>query len=183
MRLVWALVSSFSHMVFAGGVISDLFVLPSVPCLMCFFVAGVRLVVLVDCMGCNGSCGSMSCRTGSFMGSVSSMVFAGGVGLGFMNVALVCFFGLMLSEGALFVRLLWWCVMCCVMCLCLCWSWSTVVCCVVKVANPCGVSAVLGCGGSFLLFVWSGGCLSIPCFRASIVCVLLLLCAPPVVSV
>ena len=111
-------------MVFTGGVISDLFVLPSFPCLMCVF-------------------------------------------------------GLMLSEGELFVRLLWWCVMCCVMCLCLCWSWSTVNRCVLTMANPCEISAVLSCGGSFLLFVWSVGCLSILCFWASMV-VLLLLFAPSV---
>ena len=173
----------FSHVVFAGGVISNLFVLPAFPRLVCFFVAGVRLVVLVSRMGCTGACGSMSFSSISSMGSVSSLFFAREVGLGFMYIALVGFLGLMLSDGALFVRLIWWCVMCCVRCFCLCRSWSTIVCCAVKVANLCGVSAVLGCGGSFLLFVWSGGCLSIPCFRASIVCVLLLLCAPPVVSV
>ena len=62
----------------------------------------------------------------------------------------MCVFGLVLSEGFLLVRFLWWCVRCCVKCLSFCWSWSNVVCCVVKVSDACGVSIVLSFGGSFL---------------------------------
>ena len=89
---------------------------------------------------------------------------------------LIFVLGFILSEGELFVRLLWWCVMHCLVCLCLCWSWSTINCCGIIIVNPCEISAVLICGGSFLLFVWLVGCLSTLCFRASMV-VLLLLCA------
>ena len=105
----------FSHVVFAGGVISDLFVLLPVPCLVCFFIAGVRLVVLMGCVGCIGSYGTMSCGTGTSVRSISSVVFAGNEGFGFMGIVFVCILGRMLSGGALFVRILWWGVMLCVM--------------------------------------------------------------------
>ena len=57
---------------------------------------------------------------------------------------------------------------------------SVVVCFSVLVAVFRGGSFVSDCGWSFLLLVWSSDCFPISSFRASMLSVLLLLCAPSV---
>ena len=95
-------------------------------------------------MGCVGSCCSRGGGSGLSMGSVSVVVFVIGVGSGIVCVSFVSLWDSVLFDGALFVRLVWCCVVCCVGFSFLCWSLGG------------GMGLVLG-SVSLLVSIWGVG--------------------------